>query len=90
MKKVLTGLGLVAACAACCAIPLAVPAIAALLASGGIGLAMGWDTLVCGAILAAAAVLLWRWRANQVRAKQAEAAGGCGCSTPAATASPKR
>jgi hypothetical protein len=86
MKKVMTSVGLVAACAACCAIPFAVPAIAAVLASAGLGLSFGWDTALCALILLMSGTLLWRWqsRARKAAAAAANASSGCGCNDPVA------
>lgn len=73
MKKILSVLGIVGACALCCAIPLAIPLLGAAVASGA-GLALGWDVALCGAILVvgAAGVMLWYRRAEKAKA------AGCG------------
>lgn len=79
MKKVLGALGIFAACAACCAIPLALPALGALVATGT-GLAVGWE---CGVmvLLLAAGYALYRHKRNKELAAQscAPAEGSCGC-----------
>jgi len=82
-KSVLALLGIGAACAACCAIPLVVPLLAGLglVGLGGVtlgGAAFGWMAAASAAgMLAVAAFYLWRKRA----AAQACAADkSCGCS----------
>jgi hypothetical protein len=78
-------LGLAGACAACCAIPLAAPLIAALAAGGVI---VSFDE--AGGLIAAlggaglAAFLIWRYRRSQGAAHQC-ASGACGCAAPANT-----
>lgn len=64
MKKVLAVFGVAAACAACCAIPIAMPLFAGLTASG-LGWAMsGWQT--AGTLLLATGLLgLWIVRRNR-------------------------
>lgn len=83
MKTVLGVLGLTAACAACCAIPIALPMLAGL-ASSGAGLA-AWGWPAAAALLAATgavgmAIVLRNRKRAQERMKVATA-GTCGCST---------
>jgi hypothetical protein len=85
MKKPLLGLlGVGAACAACCAIPLAVPLIGGASAAG-LALLADWDG-VLGVGLAAALVVaggLWWSRQRKAAACKvvpgSPGAGSCGC-----------
>lgn len=75
-------LGLVGACAACCAIPLAAPLIGAL-AAGGVMVNFGERAELIAAVGVAGLVvfLIWRqWRSQ--RAAHESVGGGCGCTTP--------
>lgn len=89
MKKVgLTALGVAGACAACCAIPLAIPIIGALSISGLSLLSI--DQFLMGpagiAVAAAtgvgAAVWAGAWYAGQRRKRAAMAQSGASCSIP--------
>jgi hypothetical protein len=77
MRPELKLLGVGAACAACCAIPVALPAIAGLSLTG-LGFSAGGTVigLVTGAaVLLGLAIVLFRRRAAKVCAP----AAGCGC-----------
>ena len=89
MKKVgLTALGVAGACAACCAIPLAIPVIGALAISGVSFLAI--DQFLMGpvgiaiapATSAAAAVWTVAWFVRQRRKRATVAQNGAACSIP--------
>lgn len=75
MAKAKTLLGLAAACAACCAVPLALPALLA--ASAGIGLAgvgafvSGWWLVAAGLALAAIAAVMFLRRRPARRCEEA-------------------
>lgn len=83
MKRLLAVFGVAVACAACCAIPLALPMLAALAASG-LGLAtLGWPTAVVLLLATAAlglAIALRNRRTTRARAVASASAGACGCS----------
>lgn len=96
-KSVLATLGVVGACAACCAIPLAIPLVSGLSVAGVTS--MDWEFLTMsstgasvGAGLAAAAVVgggMW-WQRRRVAAANCAAATtaaatavGCGCGSQA-------
>lgn len=87
MKKTLLGLaGVGAACAACCAIPLALPLLAGLGLAGFslAGLAVpdfGWAAgLVAAFVLLAGSIYLWRKR-QAAPACSVDASAGCGCAS---------
>lgn len=79
-KKILGALGLVGACAACCAIPFAIPFLGAMVLSGATAFGMGLDTIVCAAVLllAAGAVVVWYRRGLRAKATACAAPGACG------------
>lgn len=92
-KPVLATLGVAGACAACCAIPLAIPLMSGLSIAGLASVDWDWLTLsggvaVVGAGLAAAALVgggMW-WHRRRMAAKKCAApelgaptAAGCGC-----------
>ena len=79
MKKLFGALGLVAACAACCAIPFAVPFFGAM-ASTGTSFAFGLEAALCAAILVfgIAAMLFWYRRRTQAKAVGCAAGASCG------------
>lgn len=92
-KTLLAGVGVVGACAACCAIPLALPILSGLSAAGFAG-ALGWDQLSGAAAIglavgaAAAAGGLALWLAKRAKPEPPSCAiglpgqksgGGCGC-----------
>lgn len=96
-KPALAALGVVGACAACCAIPVALPLISGLSALGIVGLgadALGAqrEVLIGAAALSFAGVagaVVWWKRRNSAAACAAPAAtsgaqaSGCGCSSTA-------
>ena len=81
MKKVLGLLGIVAACGACCAVPLALPMLGGLTASG-LGLMIGWEAAVAGGLVATMALVMWvRSRGAPLAAAQEQPpSADCGCS----------
>ena len=92
MKKVgLTALGVAGACAACCAIPLAIPIIGALSISGLSLLAI--DQFLLGpagiaiAVAASLGAAVWAgtWYVGQRRKLAAMAQSGASCSIPDST-----
>ncbi len=89
MKKVgLTALGVAGACAACCAIPLAIPIIGALSVSGLSILAIDQFLLgpagiaIAAATSVAVAVWMGAWYLGQRRKRAAMAESGAACSVP--------
>lgn len=83
MKTVLAALGLAAACAACCAIPIALPMLTGLAASG-LGMATwGWQAaaVLLGATGAVGLAIALRNRKRASNHAKSAAAGSCGCST---------
>jgi hypothetical protein len=87
MKKTLLGfLGIGAACAACCAIPLlAGLGLAGFSVAGFAMPAFGWIAGVSGAtMLLAGGVYLWRKRQAAPASCSVDAAAGCGCATSSA------
>lgn len=87
MKKSLLGLlGIGAACAACCAIPLALPLLAGfgLAGFGAAGFAIpdfGWIAGIAAAtVLLASGIYLWRKR-QAAPACSVDASQGCGCAS---------
>lgn len=78
MKKVLGALGIVGACALCCAIALAIPFLGAMVVSGT-GFAMGWDVALCAGVLllGVGGLLMWNRRSAREKANGC-AANGCG------------
>ncbi|AKJ28337.1 hypothetical protein AAW51_1646 [Caldimonas brevitalea] len=87
----MTLLGLGAACAACCAIPLALPLLGGLAMSGGLGLWAGWPLAVGAAVLTVALASGW-YLLRRRRACKAEPADqerlGCGSVTTGTSNSP--
>lgn len=88
MKKTLLGLlGIGAACAACCAVPLALPLLAGLgLAGFGVAgvtvPAFGWIAgLAAGAAMLASGLYLWRKRQAAPASCSVDASAGCGCAS---------
>ncbi|MCM5681428.1 hypothetical protein M8A51_18020 [Schlegelella sp. S2-27] len=83
MKPLLALLGVGAACAACCAIPLALPLIGGVVASGVLGVTAGWQWAALGAAaLAAIAATAWRMRRRRPACTidpTARASAGCRC-----------
>lgn len=82
MKKTLLPLiGLATACGACCAIPLLLPVLGGIAASGAGGVALGWQAGVAllAAVVAAAAAVLWLRRLNRARTGLPEVGASCGC-----------
>ena len=78
MKPLAAVLGLAAACAACCAIPILFPAVLAL--AGVTAASLGAPTVAAGIVAAAASLLgvaLWQ----RVRRKEAAAKKSCSCET---------
>ena len=84
-----TILGLVLACAACCAVPLVLPAIAGLSVMGFslFGREIGWDAVLCALPLAGLAFIAAYGLIRYLRPKKAgtcakstcATAGSCGC-----------
>ncbi len=93
MKKSVAALGVVAACAACCA-PLLLPLLsgAGLVGAGAVGggvlLGLPADLVICGGIAVAAVAGIFLW-ARQRRLK-AEAACACETACSTETCSPAR
>jgi hypothetical protein len=96
-KPLLAGIGVVGACAACCAVPLALPLLSGLSAAGLAGV-IGWDWFsagaAVGAAIAAAGVAaglgVWMIRRRRpagpscaVPLDAAAQSGGCGCAKTA-------
>jgi hypothetical protein len=84
MKPLLALLGVGAACAACCAIPLALPLIGGLAVSGALGAIAGWPLALGAGALAAIAAAAWhlRRRRDVCAIKPArENVAACGCDT---------
>lgn len=93
-KPVLATLGVAGACAACCAIPLAIPLMSGLSVAGLASIDWNWvqvrgEVAAVGAGLAASLLVgagLWWHRGRKVAAHcagpalPAAAGGGCGCS----------
>lgn len=101
-KPLLAGVGIIGACAACCAVPLALPILSGL-SGGTLAGALGWDhlsggaaaALAVGASAVAAGLVLWlSKRANPQALSCAvplpgQRSGGCGCaSTDGSTVHP--
>lgn len=89
MKKAgLTALGVAGACAACCAIPLAIPIMGALSVSGLSILAIDQFLLgpagiaIAAAVSLVAAVWVGAWYVGQRRKRAAMAESGAACSVP--------
>lgn len=74
MKRLLGAFGLVAACAACCAMPFAIPAIAGLTLSGIGFAAMGKQALACLLAIAALGVAALIFMRHKQKAKACEIA----------------
>ena len=89
MKPLLALLGVGAACAACCAIPLALPLIGGLAVSGALGAIAGWQLALGAGVLAAIAGAAWRLR-RRPRAcalkPGPENTTACGCGTRGSSA----
>ena len=88
MKKPLLGLlGIGAACAACCAIPLALPLLAGFGLAGfslaGLAApAFGWIAgLAAATALLASGIYLWRKRQAAPASCSVDASAGCGCAS---------
>lgn len=92
-KPILAGVGLVGACAACCAVPLALPVLSGL-SAGGIAGALGWNQLSAGGVLGpavgvtAAASGLAMWLSRRATSQPTSCtlpwprdghSDGCGC-----------
>jgi len=97
-KPALAAMGLIGACAACCAIPLAIPLISGLSVAGLAsidwgGLTMGSELAIVAGLAAAGLVTsgLW-WHRRRTAAAQCAlptpAASGCGCATKASNENP--
>ena len=82
MKALIPLLGVGAACAACCAIPLALPLVGGLAVSGAIGAVAGWQLALGATALMAALASGWhllrRRRACSIDRMPARLTG-CGC-----------
>lgn len=93
MKRILGILGLAAACGACCALPLMLPALGGIAASG-VGLALGWQTAVLAGLASAVSVaVLLRRRQSKAAACIPNASGtanACGDGCGSGHASAKR
>ncbi|MED5620227.1 hypothetical protein [Ideonella sp. BN130291] len=86
MKKVLGLLGVAAACGLCCAVPVGVPLLGGLAASG-MGWALGWEAAAVAALVGGVVLLVWarRRQASAARcAPKAASSAGCGCSNTGA------
>lgn len=92
-KPLLASIGVIGACAACCAIPIALPVLSGLSAAGFAG-ALGWPQLsggalaglTLGAAAAAGAGAVWFTRRAKPQAPScalpdANGSGGCRCRT---------
>ncbi len=78
-KSALGLFGLTAACAACCAIPVALPLIAGLGIGGGLGTAaLGWEAGI-GLLLAGSALGLVMMRRRAAASTACSTDGSCGC-----------
>lgn len=78
MNRALAVGGLVAACAACCAVPFLLPLVGLSLFGGGLLLGLGWGQILCAVTAAVVVVFL----AHALRAPKPEACstdGSCGC-----------
>nr|WP_297351585.1 hypothetical protein [uncultured Caldimonas sp.] len=89
MRPLLALLGVGAACAACCAIPLALPMIGGLAVSGVLGVAGGWPLALAALALGAMAAAVWhvrrRRRACAIPAGP-QKSSDCGCGPAGAKA----
>ena len=89
MKPLLALLGVGAACAACCAIPVALPLIGGLAVSGALGIIAGWQLALGAGALAVIAGTAWHLRRRRhVRAIKPgrETVAACGCDTGGSSA----
>ncbi|MDB5577440.1 MAG: hypothetical protein JWR80_2616 [Bradyrhizobium sp.] len=83
MKPLNLILGLAGACAACCAIPLAVPLIGTLAAGGVIvSFGDGGELIAALGVAGLVAFLIWRYGRSQRAACESVGSGGCGCAAP--------
>ena len=73
-------LGLLGACAACCAVPIAALVIGgASLAGLGMALSQSWDMIVCGWLMLIILIASLAWMRPRRAAQSCSADGACGC-----------
>lgn len=82
MRKLLGLIGVVAACGACCALPLLLPVLGGL-AAGGAGIALGWELMGFGVAVLVAVLLAFvqhrRRQSVRLGTRTAPKAENCGC-----------
>lgn len=78
MKRAIAVGGLVAACAACCAIPFLLPLVGLGVLGGGILFGLRWDQVLCAAGAALVVVVLVR-ALRHPKPKACSIDGSCGC-----------
>ena len=78
MKRAVTIGGIIAACAACCAVPFLLPFVGLSVFGGGLLFGFRWDQVLC-AVGAALAVVVVARALRSAKPKSCGTDGSCGC-----------